>query len=407
MRIVIVYDCEFPWDIRVEKLARTFTRGGNSVRIVARNLHRQPKEDSYNGIEVRRVVSSASRLLNGMLNITLFFNPVWLFTIWKNARGYDLIIVRDLPLAVAGIIVGRFLRIPVIIDMAEPYPLTLKQRRMHEPFRLHHLLIRNIPFALALEWASIRLADRIIVVCQEAADRLIYRGASEDRVVIVHNTPVLEELSFDQGKSPQLMESLRGRFVVLYVGFLIGGRGLEVAIEAVKSAVKKVPHLALVIAGSGKSEQALRRLVSQAGLENHVFFAGWLDHTRLPRYIASCDIGILPFHATDHINHTIANKFFDFFSLNKSIICSDAKPMRRLIEQIGDGYLFRAGDSDDLARLIVSVITEHRPTDAPAGKRAIQQYFNWSVDSSRLIDEIQRMMNQARRGQKSTMAESV
>jgi len=42
MRILKIYDGDYPWDVRVEKVAETLIAAGHSVRLLCRNRRRQP-----------------------------------------------------------------------------------------------------------------------------------------------------------------------------------------------------------------------------------------------------------------------------------------------------------------------------------------------------------------------------
>jgi glycosyltransferase involved in cell wall biosynthesis len=293
--------------------------------------------------------------------------------------------VRDLPLALAAILVGRSKGIPVIVDMAEPYPLTLRQRLEYEPFTLSHLVTRNVFFADVLERIVIRKANHILTVCEEAKDRLVAIGANARNTSIIRNTPDLTRFTPIPASYPGVLEKLRGNFILLYVGIIIGGRGIECAIKAMKEVVDKQPRIKLVIVGDGKQEESMRIIVRSEGLEDSVYFEGWVDNAKIPDYIASCDLGVLPFANTSHINHTLANKIFDFMAMRKPILCSDVKPMKRIIEETNSGYLFKTEDHNDLAQKILKCFAANDlGLKGEWGFKSVRDKYNWSIDGKQL-----------------------
>ncbi|WP_216360433.1 hypothetical protein, partial [Marinobacter sp. es.048] len=44
-----------PWDVRVEKLAKSLNEAGNAVTIIARNLDQKPTNESTPGFQIRRI----------------------------------------------------------------------------------------------------------------------------------------------------------------------------------------------------------------------------------------------------------------------------------------------------------------------------------------------------------------
>src|SRR5437899_2927517 len=156
MRVLVVWDSEYPWDIRVEKICETLASRKWSVHLVCRNVKQRSKEDIYKGIFIHRVGfrRGVPRALNAVLTFPVFFNPIWVMEIIRVMVRHDIggIIVRDLPLALAAIIAGRLRRTPVVLDMAECYPELIRAIWRYEPFRVGNVVVRNPALAMVVEW---------------------------------------------------------------------------------------------------------------------------------------------------------------------------------------------------------------------------------------------------------------
>ncbi len=102
LSIVYVWDADYPWDVRTEKVTLALTHAGHSVSIVARNkAWRQTTELLPEGTVHRmRPWSLVGQSLDGLLSFPAFFSPRWVKLIEQTCRHAeaDLIIVRDLPL---------------------------------------------------------------------------------------------------------------------------------------------------------------------------------------------------------------------------------------------------------------------------------------------------------------------
>ena len=104
MRICKVWDAEYPWDVRVEKIARSLSEAGHTVHLVARNRDRRPTEEQLEECRVHRLAPLPPVLgaaANAASMFPAFFNPRWVGLILRTARRAraDLILCRDLPLA--------------------------------------------------------------------------------------------------------------------------------------------------------------------------------------------------------------------------------------------------------------------------------------------------------------------
>ncbi|MGH7632436.1 MAG: hypothetical protein ACRENC_01805, partial [Gemmatimonadaceae bacterium] len=107
LRIVYLWDADYPWDVRTEKICATLTSAGHDVHIVARNRARRPLIERMPEGTVHRMRPWlwAGRRFDVALGFPAFFNPRWRSTLRRVLRSVrpDVLIARDLPLAPAAI----------------------------------------------------------------------------------------------------------------------------------------------------------------------------------------------------------------------------------------------------------------------------------------------------------------
>jgi glycosyltransferase involved in cell wall biosynthesis len=390
MRLLKLYDGDYPWDVRVEKMLRTFHRAGHEVLLVARNLRGRARRDRVEGAEIRRLPHFGGRA--GLLTFPAFANPLWVHAALSAARELrpDRVLVRDLPLAPLGVWLAGRLGVPAIVDMAEPYPEALRSNWEFDDLGgLDHLL-RSPRAAEAVERFVLRRSPRVLVVSPESGERLERLGLPHERWTLVGNTPDLEVM--DRAPAARaLPRELEGRPLLLFTGILVGDRGVEVAIAAMKWLRQRTPRPALVVIGDGRARPRFEAAVREHGVEGDVVFPGWVDHAELPSWIARADVGILPFHACTHIHTTLANKLFDYMALGLAVLASDARPMVRVLEETGAGITFRAGDPEDFARRAAFLLDdpERRRGFGERGRSAVEAKYCWAHDARRLLEAVE------------------
>ena len=148
MKVLYLWDSEYPWDIRVEKTCDTLTQNEHEVHLVCRNKLRKPIKELYDNILIHRIpcLPKVFGKINNIFTFPIFFSPIWIWKINQIARKYnvDIIVARDLPMALAAIVVAKYRKVPVILDMAECYPEMIRLIWKYEPFKLQNIFIRNI-----------------------------------------------------------------------------------------------------------------------------------------------------------------------------------------------------------------------------------------------------------------------
>jgi len=394
MNILYIWDADYPWDVRVEKICNTLLQDGHEVHIAARNLKKLPTHEISNGIEIHRISPWQNDHLNYALSFPVFFNPIWRFFLDRviKENTIDLIIVRDLPMAIAGIWAGKRHKIPMIFDMAEDYVAMICDIWKARKFQGMNLIVRNPYLAKLVEHYVLKEADHIFVVVEEAKALVIRRGVLSDRVTIVGNTPPLETFNISNNVQGSIIKMICDRYSVIYTGGIQMGRGIQVVFEAIPEVIREIPDFLFVIVGDGYATPILKNVAEKNNIQDHVLWVGWVEHARIFEYIKACRVGIIPHFVTDHVSTTIPNKIFDYMGLGLPVIASDAAPMKRILEEEECGKVFRDRDPKDLARCLKEI---YRSCEnyGENGENAIWLKYNWNVDSRVILSLLERIMN--------------
>jgi glycosyltransferase involved in cell wall biosynthesis len=391
MKILYIWDADYPWDVRVEKICTSLSKHGNEVHIAARNLKKKPSDEKLNGLQVHRLKSWRNDRMNYICSFPAFFNPFWrrhLDDIIAKNR-IELIIVRDLPMAIAGIWAGRRNGIPVVMDMAENYVSMIRDIWKMNKFKGLNVFVRNPYFAELVEKYALKRMDHILVVVTESGRGLLQRGIQSDRFTLIGNTPSPEIFEKQQVTLNRAQEMIQSRFSAVYTGGIQLGRGIQVVFDAIPKVREQIPDFLFVVIGDGYATAQLKKIIEDKGLQEHVMWIGWVDHRELYTYIRVCRIGLIPHLVSDHVNTTIPNKIFDYMGWGLPVIASNAVPMKRIIEEESCGVTFESGDSHSLADAIIGV---HR-SEVDYGKNgssAVTARYNWKKDEERLLRVVDR-----------------
>jgi len=392
MKILYIWDADYPWDIRVEKICNSLKQHGHEVHIAARNLNKLNQYEVIDGIHVHRMKYFGNSKINYTYSFPAFFSPVWKNLI-KNIigkQGISVIIVRDLPMAAAGIWAGKKFDIPVIYDMAEDYCAMIREIWKHRKYHGLNLLVRNPYFAKILEKYVIDKFHHVVVVTEEAREIVVKAGVDKDRVSIIGNTPILSKLSNAGLTENEDLDFIKSRYSAIYTGGITSDRGISVVIDAIPRIIEKIPDFLFVVIGRGYATEQCIDLIQKKNLQKYVRWIGWVDHEKLYDYIRASKIGLIPHIVSDHTNTTIPNKIFDYMVCGIPVAASDAVPMMRIIKEEKCGKVFKSGNPIELADSVISLYNNTNEY-GENGKNAVLDKYNWENEEKKLINIVKRV----------------
>jgi glycosyltransferase involved in cell wall biosynthesis len=392
MNVCYVFQEEYPWDVRAEKILASLAERGIDSHLISRNRKGLPRHEQLQpGVQVHRLPGPRSAFIRDCLNFPAFFSPVWLWCIHRLVRDVQaaLIIVRDLPLAPAAIAIGRLTGTPVMMDMAENYPAMIQDTWTYRGPGVVDFVVRNPRMLKWLERRTLPHLDGVLVVSRLSAERLVALGVAPHKIFLVSNTPRLDAAG---AAAPVNEHAHPGRLRLLYVGGLEESRGLEIVVRALALVAGELPGARFVIAGRGEGESAIRRLAASLGIDRRVEFTGWVSPGDVPALIRSADVCIVPHYVTEHTETTVPNKIFDYMWQERPVIATDAKALREIVTSGACGVVYRDTDPASLADALRGMMDPAVRRDlGVAGRRAVLAEYNWAKDEARLMDAVARV----------------
>ena len=378
-----------PPNVRVQNEARTLAEAGHKVHFLIEGRPGEPREEPIGGVQVVRGVRM-NRLRDIWHRYT--FNFTYRDSVWTHAierfireRTIDVLHVNDLPLLREALHAGRRFHLPVVADLHENYPVGLQVWYTNA---LKKATIYNYGRWARYERTALRDVDAVIVVIEEARERLVSLGVSAEKIYVVPNT--VPEQAGDVPVDPEILAKYAGRFVVSYIGGFAPHRGLDTVIRALPIAREKVPNLTLVLVGDRNEgyRRHLERLAASLNCSDLVEMTGWKRQDAIWSYIEASAVCLVPHARNPHTDTTIPNKIFQYMMRGRPVIVSDCPPLARIARDTGGGLVFRGDDPAGLADRIVEMYANEsaRRQMAETGRRSVLDRYTWEKTSGPLIE---------------------
>lgn len=129
----------------------------------------------------------------------------------------------------------------------------------------------------------------------------------------------------------------RDKYIVLYQGAILPGRGLDLSIRA----MEYLSNAHLCIIGGGTYLGKIKNDVKRLGISHKVHFTGEISYSNLHKWTCSADIGLSLFeNVSKSYELALPNKLFEYCMANIPTIASDLPAMRDIIEENKIGELF-------------------------------------------------------------------
>ena len=387
MKILMVVESVFTGDTRVENEAISLISEGHEVCILCYSTTHKSSVEFYKNIKLYRI--GISKFIKKSSVAALSF-PFY-FNFWKNhikkildSENYNIIHVHDLPLISICYDIAKRSNLNLVLDLHENYPALMA---ISEHTRtISGRLLCSIRKWKAYEKKYIGKVNNIIVVIEEAKERLIKLGADAGNIKIVSNYLKIENYSQFRKKSRK-----DHKIVFVYLGGVTYHRGLQYVMEAAHILHDLSDRFDIKIIGDGRYSDNLRMMIKKYGLKN-IFFTGWLSEYEAFENLADGDVALIPHIKSDHTDNTIPHKLFFYMHYGFPVISSDCNPIKRILEESGSGITFPSGDAESLAHIMKKFITD--PSVIERYKTSgdlVKTKYNWKNEAEKLLSLYQEL----------------
>jgi len=376
----MVLDREFPPDLRVENEMESLLERGYEVHLACYTRKGKPREDHWRTARIfRKPISTfCYKSSVGALKFPFYFNfwRSFLDALCRENR-YNALHVHDLPLAQVGFELKMKYGMPLVLDLHENWPALLDIAE-HTQGLLGKLLSSGKQWR-AYEKEYCKKADRVIVVVDEAGERLAGLGLDRRKIFVVSNTLNLEHFRADY------QEPAKDKLILFYAGGLNYHRGLQVVIKALSMVKHKPAGLKFWIMGEGRYRETLEKMVKDLEIENNVIFFGEKPYCQMLEYLSKCHYSLIPHLKSEHTDSTVPHKLFQYLFAGKPVIASDCTPISRIIKEGNCGYIYRDDQPGKLAEIIKNLDPKRDKNLGINGKTLVKEKYTWEKESARLL----------------------
>jgi len=157
---------------------------------------------------------------------------------------------------------------------------------------------------------------------------------------------------------------------ILFVGRLIGRKGLIYLLMAFKKLLRKFPKIKLHIAGDGPLKEGFLRYINENGLENSIEFYGIVDHDSIFKLYQKSHIFVLP-----SLNEALGNVTHEALASGLPIVTTRTGAAE-LID--GNGFVIEKESSDDIVKCIEKLLIDTKLRSYMSAKsRQIAKTMTW------------------------------
>jgi len=310
---------------------------------------------------------SASKLVNELIR--------------KENFKYDIIIAHDWLSAIGGITIRKEAGLPFAFHVHS----TEKGRTLGNGSEV----VSNI------ELQGARTADLIVTVSYAMKDELARLGFPKEKIEVCYNgvdpqkySP--EEVNAEQVKKIRDFYGLKDdELMILFLGRLVGVKGVDKLIMAMPHILQKVPKARLIIVGLGDLQDYLVNLVKTMRLSEFIKFRFEFvpEEERILHY-AACDVAVFP-----SLYEPFGIVVLEAMSMERPVVVGAAgvSGMREIVICCGEeqcGFHIDPNNPSDIAWGITSALenAEKRAWLGKNGRHRVLEEFTWDKIAERTAE---------------------
>ncbi len=291
----------------------------------------------------------------------------------KEGMKYDVVVAHDWLSAMGGITVKRETGLPFAFHVHS----TEKGRTMGTGSGV----VSNI------ELRAGKMADMIVTVSYAMKDELVGIGFPKEKIQVSYNGVDPKKYN-PENVSKEDLHRIRAKygvmddeFMILFLGRLVGVKGVDRLILAMPHILAKIPKAKLVIVGVGDLQEYLTNLTRMTKMDAYIKFCfDFIPEEERITHYAACDLAVFP-----SFYEPFGIVALEAMSMEKPVVVGAAgvSGMREIVICCGPeqcGYHIDPNNPSDIAWGVVNALAspEWRKTLGKNGRKRVLAEFTWN-----------------------------
>ena len=305
----------------------------------------------------------------------------------KEGVKYDVVVAHDWLSVIGGITVKKESDLPLAFHVHS----TEKGRTLGNGSSV----VSNI------ELRGANMADMIVTVSYAMKDELIQLGFPRDKIQVAYNGVDPQKydpagVSADQVRKIREFYGLKDDdFMILFLGRLVGVKGVDKLIMAMPHVLSKIPTAKLVIVGVGDQQEYLTNLTRTMRLNDYVRFRfDFIPEEERILHYAACEVAAFPSYY-----EPFGIVALEAMSMEKPVVVGavGVSGMREIVFCRGEeqcGYHIDPNNPSDIAWGIISALEnpERRKWLGKNGRKRVLNEFTWNKISEKTVELYEKIL---------------
>lgn len=379
MRICVFNEYFFPYvgggSVHAYELYKALIRQGCEIHLICNKMKNSKDSEIMDGIHIYRagVIGEVS---------SIYRRGRYILASVKKARElhkkrhFDLIHAHVFGGALAGVMAGKALHLPVVTTVHGLYSKIWKEIAEKGSF-----------FSKQAERYIIRLPhDKLIAVSQMTARQIRELGVPLKKIEVIPNGVNLEKFN-PKVQSAKKQLGIKEDYVVAFFGRLWKVKGIEYLVKAIPSVVEKIPNVKFIIVGEGPQKESLVKLVKDLDISGHVMFHAPIDYSKMPAYIRASDCVVLP-----SLMEGLPVTALEAMACGVPVVATKVGGTPEVVKDGKNGFLLEPGRPKLIAEKLIKLLRNKklRRRMGAAGRKFVEKY-DWGIIAERTFEVYQKL----------------
>lgn len=339
------------------------------------------QRELIDGVQVTRVPLYPSHdqgAVGRVLNYVSFAASSLFYGLFA-AKRPDVIYAYHPPLTVGitAVLIRLFRRVPVVYDIQDMWPDTLRATGMFSNEKALNVVSR------VCDWVY-RRADQLVVLSPGFKRLLIERGVPAGKIEVIYNWCAEDSLAAPQGVVPTACFA-QDKFSILFAGNMGKAQALDAVLRAAALLQQQAPDLTFVFLGGGVEVMRLQQLAADESLSN-VTFLPPVAMTEVGNYLNAADALLVHLKKDPLFTITIPSKTQAYMAVGKPILMAVDGDAADLVRDSGCGQIAESENPQAIAYAALSLMqasSDERNAMAINSRRFYQEKLSLSVGAGR------------------------